>query len=146
MVQCDVGDTSAAELAGLLRLAVLRLGRRLRANPADAAVGPGGRAVLGTLRDRGPLSPGELARRETVQPPAMTRVLAALEAQALISRSPHPTDRRQSVVTLTEAGSRLVQEIQTREAWLAERIKTLPAADRAVLEAALPVLDRLTQP
>jgi DNA-binding MarR family transcriptional regulator len=141
-----VSGTSAAELAGLLRLGVLRLGRQLRANPADAAVGPGARAVLWTLRARGPLSPGELARLETVRPPAMTRVLAALEGQLLVARTPHPTDRRQSVVTLTEAGSRLIEEIQTREAWLAERIKTLPDADRALLESALPVLDRLTQP
>lgn len=145
MVERAVGETSAAELAGLLRLGVLRLGRQLRANPADAVVGASARAVLWTLRARGPLSPGELARQETVRPPAMTRVLAALEGQALIARAPHPTDGRQVVVSLTDAGNLLIEEIRTREAWLAERIKTLSPADRELLESALPLLDRLTQ-
>lgn len=136
---------SAAELAGLLRLGVLRLNRALRANPADTAVGPAARAALGTLAG-GPMSPGELARREGVSPPAISPVLAALERQELVARRPHPTDRRQSVIELTPAGTELVAEIRAREAWLGSRIRELPDRDRRTLLRALTIVERLTRP
>lgn len=138
-------ETSAAELAGLVRLAVLRLNRALRANPADASVSPAGRSALGTIVRHGPMGPGELARREGVRPPAVTAVLAALEKQGLVSRQPHPTDGRQSVIAATADGSELVEQIRAREAWLGTRIRQLPEGDRRTLVQALAIVERLTE-
>lgn len=139
-------ETSAGELAGQVRLAVVRLNRRLRAHPADSAVTPAARAALGTLHTSGPMSPGELARAEHVSPPAMTRVLALLEGQQLVSRSAHPTDGRQSIVAASPAGSALILEIRAREAWLTARIKSLSGPERSALVTALPVLHLLAEP
>ena len=135
---------SAAELAGLVRLAVLRLNRALRANPADTAVSPAARSALGTLVRDGPMGPGELARREGVRPPAVSTVLAALERQGLVARSPHPTDRRQVVLSATAAGTSLAEEIRAREAWLATRIRELSQGERRTLVRAVAIVERLT--
>lgn len=146
LLQEAVAETSSAELAGLVRLAVLRLNRALRANPADSVVTPAARAALGTLAAHGAMSPGELARRESVRPPAVTPVLATLERQDLVVRRPHPTDGRQSIIELTPAGSALVEEIRAREAWLASRIRDLPERDRRTLLRALSIVETLARP
>jgi DNA-binding MarR family transcriptional regulator len=135
------GDTA---LASALRLSVVRLNRRLRAQRADTSVTLTQLAALSTLDSHGALTPGELAAHEKVQPPSMTRVLAALEERGLVVRRPHPSDGRQALVQLTEAGQDLLaQEVRMREAWLAQRLAELPAEDRDILRAASAVIDRL---
>jgi DNA-binding MarR family transcriptional regulator len=99
---------------------------------------------MATLREHGPMSPGELAAWERVQPPSMTRVIAALVQQGLVDRRPHPRDGRQSVVALTEAGQAYVDaEVSARERWLDARIAKLPPADREVLARAVAIIDRM---
>lgn len=133
-----------AALASSLRLSVVRLNRRLRAQRADSSVTLTQLAALSTLRNYGALSPGELAAHERVQPPSMTRVLAVLEDRGLLHRRPHPTDGRQAVLELTAAGAELLdEEVRMREVWLARRLAELSPADRAVLDAASAVIDRL---
>ncbi len=136
-----VGDTA---LASALRLSVVRLNRRLRAQRADTSVTLTQLAALSTLDLHGALTPGELAAHEKVQPPSMTRVLAALEERGLVVRRPHPSDGRQALVQLTDAGRDLLaQEVRMREAWLAQRLAELPTEDRETLRAASAVIDRL---
>ena len=131
-------------LASALRLSVVRLNRRLRAQRADTSVTLTQLAALSTLKGHGALTPGELAAHEKVQPPSMTRVLAALEERGLVLRRPHPTDGRQVLVELTEPGRELLHsEVRMREAWLARRLAELSAEDRDVLRAASTVIDRL---
>jgi DNA-binding MarR family transcriptional regulator len=92
------------------------------------------------------MTPGELAEHEKVQPPSMTRVIAVLEERNLVHRSPHPTDRRQVVLTVTEEGRALVQRVRRRkDAWLARRLAELTAQERATLRAAVPILEKLSQ-
>jgi DNA-binding MarR family transcriptional regulator len=134
------------ELAGTLRISLMRLGRRLRNERTDYSVSITQLAVLGTLSRHGALTPGELAAHERVQPPSMSRVLAALEQAGLVSRSAHPTDGRQVVVELTDKARAMVAEDRRRrEAWLAVRLAELSADERATLRAAAPILDRLAQ-
>lgn len=141
MPSAATGDTA---LASALRLSVVRLNRRLRAQRADTSVTLTQLAALSTLKTHGALTPGELAAHEKVQPPSMTRVLARLEEHGLVSRRPHPTDGRQSVVELTTAGRELLaQEVRMREAWLARRLAELSAEEREVLRAASAVIDKL---
>jgi DNA-binding MarR family transcriptional regulator len=101
-------------------------------------------AALATLERQGPLSLGELAAHERVQPPSMTRVVAALVDAGFAERTAHPTDRRQVLASVTEAGrARLAADRRQRDEWLAERLRELPPSDLEVLRAAAPILDRL---
>jgi DNA-binding MarR family transcriptional regulator len=136
--------THDTELAAELRTTVMRLARRLRRMRADNALSLGQLAALGTLDRHGPMTPGELAEHERVQPPSMTRIVKDLEAAGLVERTAHPTDGRQVVVTVTAAGSALLREDRReREAWLAQRLRDLTPAEREALRAAADVLDRL---
>jgi DNA-binding MarR family transcriptional regulator len=140
----DTLEAIDSALASALRLSVVRLNRRLRGQRADHSITLTQLAALSTLKKHGPLTPGELAAYEKVQPPSMTRVLAALEERGLVDRSPHPSDGRQALVELTEAGRDLLeQEVRMREAWLSRRLAELTAEERAVLSAASELIDRL---
>ena len=135
-------DTAA--LAHELRLAVMRFSRRLRNQRVDTSVTLTHLAALSTLKRHGPMSPGELAGHERVQPPSMTRVVVALETAGLVTRTPHPTDGRQVVIELTPAAEEmLTAEAQAREAWLAGRLHELTVEERAVLREAAEIMDKL---
>jgi DNA-binding MarR family transcriptional regulator len=135
---------SDTALASELRATITRLARRLRNQRADQSMSIGRLAVLGTLDRHGPLTPGELAAHERVQPPSMTRIVAALEEAGLITRTDHPTDRRQVLVALSPGGKALLREDRRRrDAWLAQRMRELDADDLAVLRKAAAVLNRL---
>jgi DNA-binding MarR family transcriptional regulator len=135
-----------AELADALRGPLLRLTRLMRQERSDASVPIGQLAALGTVHHYGPLTAGELAERERVQPPSMTKIIAALEDRGLVQRAIHPVDRRQVLISSTSAGRELV--LSTRRArteWLARRLALLTADERAVLRAAAPVLEKLAR-
>jgi DNA-binding MarR family transcriptional regulator len=141
-----VGRTTldTAALAHDLRLAVMRLSRRLRTQRVDTTVTLTHLAALSTLRRHGPMSPGELAAHERVQPPSMTRVVVALEGMGLVSRTPHPTDGRQVVIALTDAATALLDdEARAREAWLTGQLQQLSPAEREVLREAAVLVDKL---
>ena len=135
-----------AGLASALRISVMRLSRRLR-NERDASddLTANQLAVLGTLFRDGPLTVGDLAAAEKVQPPSMTRTVSCLVDKQLIDRTPHPTDRRVVVVSLNDAGTAVILESRRRkEAWLNHRLKELTPAEREILRDAAPILERLS--
>ena len=135
-------DTAA--LAHDLRLAVMRLSRRLRTQRVDTSVTLTHLAALSTLKRHGPMSPGELAAHERVQPPSMTRVVVALESRGLVTRTPHPTDGRQVIIDLTPAAEALLSdEARAREAWLSGRLQQLSREEREVLREAAVIMDKL---
>jgi len=131
-------------LASELRLGVMRLARRLRLERSDDAMSLNQLAVMGTLERHGRLTVGQLAAHEKVRPPSMTRTVACLQESGHVQRSPHETDGRQVVVELTEVGrARVLADRRRRDAWMAQRLKELTKAERDVLRAAAPILDRL---
>jgi len=131
-------------LASRLRLAVVRLNRRLRAQRTGSSVTLTQFSALTSLKKCGPMTPGELAAKEVVQPPSMTRVIAALEEIGYVSRRPHPTDGRQSIVELTEDGlTYVLADISAREAWLDKRLAGLTDAERHTLTEAAEIIDRM---
>ena len=133
-------------LANRLRLAVVRLNRRLRGQRTDSSVTLTQMSALSTLKKSGPLTPGELAAKERVQPPSMTRVIAALEEGGLASRRPHPSDGRQAIVSITEQGlAYLRAEAAARERWLDQRLAELSDDERALLARAVEVIDRMAE-
>ncbi|TAL17935.1 MAG: MarR family transcriptional regulator [Frankiales bacterium] len=131
-------------LASALRLAVMRLARRMRAERPESDLSLTQLSALAVLERQGPLTPRELAAAERIRPPSMTRVVAALEAAGLVTRTDHPTDGRQVLLAASPAGAALLREDRRRrEAWLAQRLRDLDADDREVLRRAAAVLDRL---
>ncbi len=131
-------------LASRLRLAVVRLNRRLRAQRTSTSVTLTQFSALSTLKKCGAMTPGELAAKEVVQPPSMTSVIAALEEIGYVSRRPHPTDGRQSIVELTEDGlAYVLADISAREAWLDKRLARLTEAERRTLAEAAEIIDRM---
>lgn len=134
----------SAELAHDLRLAVMRFARRLRNQRVDTSVTLTQLSALAALARHGPMSPGELAAQERVQPPSMTRVVVALEGQGLVTRSPHPTDGRQVVIGLTATARELLQaEGRARDAWLTGRLADLDAEELTVLREAAALMEKL---
>ena len=138
-------DELDLEAVAALRGAVLRLGRRLRYQTiGDAHLSATELAVLGRIGLCGPMAPSALARAEHVKPPSMTKVIESLEERGLVRRDPHPTDRRQCLISRTEAGETFMEQTRARRtAWLAERLVELTDAERQSILAAAPALQRL---
>lgn len=136
--------TTDTALASALRLSVMRLARRMRAERADTTLSLSQLAALATVERLGPLTPGELAQQERVQPPSMTRIVQTLQDAGLVTRTPHPTDGRQALLEVTKDGKALLREDRRRrEAWLAHRLDELDDDERQALRDAVAVLDRL---
>lgn len=137
----DVGP-----LAAELRFALNRLNRRLRTQQLGDDLTVSQLSALSVLRREGPLSAGDLASREHVQPPSMTRIVAALQRLGMVERRDNPDDGRQVLVGLTPAGrTRADAEGAARERWLALQLGTLTSDERAVLREAAGLLNRLAQ-
>jgi DNA-binding MarR family transcriptional regulator len=138
--------TTAAELSAALRPSLLRLTRIIRNQRVDLSVSLTQLSAMGTLQKKGPMSAGDLAAHERVQPPSMTKVLASLEEKRLVTREAHPTDKRQAIIVLTNAGADLLEsERRQRDAWLSQRLAQLTPDERAALRAVIPVLDKLAE-
>ena len=136
---------NSSELASRLRLDISRMARRLR-QEAGAELSPSQTAALATVERHGPLTPSELAERERVQRPTVTRVLARLEEAGLIERAADPDDRRCSLVSISGEGRELLDTIRTRkDAFLVRRLESLDAADREALDRAAEILERMLQ-
>lgn len=137
--------TRAPDLPTRLRLVVTRLARRLR-QQAEAPVSPTQAAVLATIDRRGPLTLGELAEAERVQPPTITAAVDRLEQQGFVQRRRDARDRRVVGVQVTAAGEELLDQTRSRKsAYLEQRLGTLSARDRATLERAASILERILE-
>jgi DNA-binding MarR family transcriptional regulator len=133
---------SDAEVAARLRVAVGRLIRYLRHHAVEQLT-VSQLSALATLGN-GPLRLGELAAAENISPSTLTRIVASLEERGLVARRQDADDRRVIWTELTATGTDLLERMrQERTLYLARRVATLDAPDRAALETALPVLEAL---
>ena len=134
--------TSLAHLANDLRLACMRISRRVRFESMQA-VAPHQYSVMARL-DKTALTPRELADIERVSPPSMTRTLAALVERGLVARQDDPLDGRQVFISLTPEGASLLRETRRqRDAWMASRLKGITPDEREVLTKATAILTRV---
>jgi DNA-binding MarR family transcriptional regulator len=141
-------DTSLTDSAAKLRMAIVRTSRRLRQEAASETAGltPTSVAALATIDRHGPLTPSEVARIERVKRPTVTRTLACLEREGLIERTPDPVDGRSALVAVNAAGRERLRRLRGRKnAYLARRMRDLPAADVETLERAAEILDRMRE-
>ena len=134
-----------AELASRLRLAVTRLARRLRTQ-LPGELSPSQLATLASVERLGPITLGELSTAERVKPPTMTKIVACLEEQGLVSRTVDQTDRRVARVEATGSGLAFLDDSrQQKDAYLAQRLRSLSDKERTVLEQAAGVLERILE-
>jgi len=134
-------DTAA--LAARLRLGVTRLARKLR-REAEAGITPSMLSALSSAERRGPLTMRDLCSAEQVQPPTMTRIVAALVEAGLVVRESDPVDGRVAWVRVTPQGRRLLARSRRRkEAYLAKALGALDPHELEHLETATGVLERL---
>jgi DNA-binding MarR family transcriptional regulator len=137
---------SPEEVATEIRDGITRFNRRLRqVRPLDELTQTQ-LSALTSLELAGALTPTELAEIERVQPPTMTKIVAKLESQGLVQRTPHPTDGRQSILAATPRGREVfAEQRRAKDAWLTRRVAELPDADRETLHAAAELLRRLAR-
>ncbi|QNJ92598.1 MarR family transcriptional regulator [Mycolicibacterium fluoranthenivorans] len=127
-----------SRLSSDLSLAVIRLARQLRFRRPDSPVSLSQLSALATVAKEGPMTPGALAIRERVRPPSMTRVIASLVDLGFVDRTAHPADRRQVLVSVSQAGTDLIEaERKASREWLQQRLDALtPEQRQTLLEAA----------
>jgi DNA-binding MarR family transcriptional regulator len=131
------------ELAARLRVAVTRLHRRLRQHSAGGLT-QSQASALTSIGQLGSPTLGELATRESVRPPSMTRIVAALEETGYVTRTPDPADRRVARVALTAKGEAVLRRNRSRKtAYLAAQLRRLPPEDRQALADLTELLERL---
>lgn len=131
------------ELADELRLVIGRLARRLRQH-AVGGLTPSQRSVLATLNQSGVLRMGDLARIEDVSPPSITGIIGRLEEKGMVTRIPDPDDARSTMVQISDEATRLLEESRkARSTYLATQLSSLDADERARLETAVRILDRM---
>ena len=131
------------ETAGRLRLAVMRLARRLR-QESPPGITPTQLSALSVLAGVGPVTIGELAGLENVQQPTMSRIVDALAAGEWVERVADEVDRRVTRVVVTAKAERELARIRVeRNAYLAARLMLLDEGERAAVVAALPAIEKL---
>ena len=133
-----------AAAAAEVRLGVMRLARRLRAEREPGELPLGRLSALGRLERDGPASASALAAAERVTPQTMARIVQHLLDSGLAERTPDPADRRATLIGITEAGSSHVRADRSRrEAWLAQAMDELTDVERELLVLTSRLLDRL---
>ncbi len=143
-----MGSTAvdSVELANRLRPVLLMLNRHLRREAHAAGITAGQAALLAQIRNHPELGVRDLAAREGLSAPAMTRYLDRMEKAALIVRSRSTQDARRIRLALTPEGVRALRSIRRRRtAWLAERLDRLSPAELRAVDQAIEPLSRLLE-
>jgi DNA-binding MarR family transcriptional regulator len=135
----------ASTLAQDLRALLGKLKRRLREQAHSGDLTPSQVSVLLRLEKDGPATVSQLARAEAMRPQSMAAVVAALEALNLVSGAPHPTDGRQTLLSLTETCRQQLKEGRAaRQDWLTRIIQArLSQSEQAELATSVALLKRL---
>ncbi len=138
-------EPEIAEAAREVRESVVRLARRLRRHPQEHGVSNLGVSVLARLQRHRALTPRALSDGEHVAPQTLTRVLASLEEQGMVTRREDPTDGRRVLLELTPSGREVLRrDAERRERWLSEAMATeLTPAELRILRVAAELLGRL---
>jgi DNA-binding MarR family transcriptional regulator len=130
--------------AATIRQGSTRLARRLRTARSAGALSMNKISVLSHLYRHGPSTPGEVAASDRQQPQSLTRVFAELERDGLVARSAGAEDRRQSIISITEAGAAVLEhDVAERDDWLAGALAGLSETEREVLRLAAGLMEQI---
>jgi DNA-binding MarR family transcriptional regulator len=143
-MQPTTQSTDTAAVADALRPVLLRVGRELRREARAVGISPEQVSLLVAIKYEPGIGVRELAARERVSAPAMSKHVDRLERDGLVTRTPNDQDRRRVGVTLTDEGARVLRRVRSRRtAWLATRLGELSPAELAAVEAAIEPLSHL---
>lgn len=138
-------DAEVARLAHDLRMACMRVSRRVRFESSDV-LAPHQFSVLARL-DESPRTVGELAAIERVSAPSMSKTVAGLAEAGLVSRSEDPRDGRLVRLALTDEGGAVLARVRAeRDAWMTARLEDLDVEDRVLLRRATDLLNQVVRP
>ncbi len=135
-------ETAVAELS----LAIGRLLRRMRAESNLDELTWSQTVALSRLERAAAMTTADLARAESVKPQSMGATLAELEREGLVERRPHPTDGRQVLFALTEAGAEAGRKRSAaKQAWLLAAMARLDSGEQQTLMSAAALIRRLAE-
>src|ERR1700761_1708474 len=129
-----------------LSLAIGQLLRRIRAESNPDGLTWSQTAALSRLEKAGPMTTADLARLEQVKPQSMGATLAELEREGLIARQRHPTDGRQVLFALTNAGVEARRKRSAaKQTWLFAAMARLEVDEQRTLRSAAALIKRLAE-
>lgn len=135
------------DLSARLHSTAIRLLRRLRVADRESGTSPARLSALSVLVHGGPLTTSALAEAEQLRLPTVSRLLAGMEKDGLISRRADKSDGRVSWFRATARGRRLLEKARLqRLALLDELLKGIDDAERKQLDGAVNILQRLMNP
>jgi DNA-binding MarR family transcriptional regulator len=132
------------EIADRLRPILMKVSRELRREAREVGVSPEQVSLLVHIKYEPGIGVRELAARERVSAPAMSKHVDRLERGGLVARAADATDRRRVGLTLTDEGQRVLRRVRSRRtAWLATRLNGLDQEQLVAIEKALDPLSEL---
>jgi DNA-binding MarR family transcriptional regulator len=135
-------DTTA--VANRLRPVLLKLNRELRREIHSLGVTGGQVSLLVQIKYAPGIGVRELASRERMSVPGMSKFVSRLEEAGLIERAPVAEDRRRVGLIVTPAGDRVLRSVKSkRTAWLADRLRHLGPEELEAIDAAIEPLAHL---
>jgi DNA-binding MarR family transcriptional regulator len=139
-------SSQTEDLADRLHNIAIRLLRIVRVQDAATGIAPARLSALSVIVFGGPVSLRDLARAEQVQPPTMSRIVDALEAQGLARRKVNQQDRRAVVIEATEKGAGMLKQGRKRRVnFLASYLSKLTATELSDIERALQAIQKALQ-
>jgi DNA-binding MarR family transcriptional regulator len=138
---------SIEDIASRLRQVVRLVYRRVQTETGEGSPTRSEAAALSWLDERGPMSLRALADLEQVRQQSMSQSVDALQERGWATRSPDPNDRRQVIITLTDAGRVALETGRSvRQAWIVDAMQRLLDDDeRAMLARSLDLLERISR-
>ena len=141
-----IAVSDSVELANRLRPVLLQINRRLRREAHAEGITGGQAALLAQIRAYPEFGVRDLAAREGVSAPALTRYLDRMEKAGLVVRTRSPKDARRIRLALTPKGVRALRSVRRRRtAWLADRLEGLSPDELGAIDVAIEPLQRLVE-
>jgi DNA-binding MarR family transcriptional regulator len=143
----DLESARALALAGDLHIMAGTLIRRLREQAEISDLTSAQKSVLLRLERDGPTTGSTLARAAAMRPQSMGAIIAALEAAGYVAGTPDPSDRRQTIIAVTDHFRQTVSAARAaRQDWLFRTLQEkLSAQEREQLADAIELLNRLLE-
>src|ERR1700730_3956936 len=114
---------------------------RSHAGPEASGLSVARMRLPGLLRGLGPRPMGVFAREAGISARTLTALVDRLEREGLARRVPHPSDRRATLVAITEDGERMLRAcIKPHRAAVTALFHGFPRADRAAFARLIPLL------
>ena len=101
---------------------------------------------MATLEEFGRMRISDLAAHESMGAPVATRIVTSLEDLGYVTRAHDETDKRATYIEISTLGGRVLNELwHERAIGLNTRIEKLSKSELELLDAALPVLEKLSR-